>query len=194
MENFQDRGVWIRIRIRFVMRGWIRIRFVLRGWIRILLNRSISDRIRNSGSDQTQSFALRNWKPGQLVRILERKIGFCGHYSGTTFIIGYHIVSNSINSYGFVFGSRPDCLKARQTSLKSSMTCLKSRPLLPEIEPACLKAILVLGVHLYFRQDWLNFRQAGRSRFQAGLAQFQAGRTVAIPGRVVAISGRSENN
>ena len=32
MENFQDRGVWIRIR------------FVLRGWIRIL---SISDRIRN---------------------------------------------------------------------------------------------------------------------------------------------------
>ena len=30
MENFQDRGVWIRIR------------FVLRGWIR-----SISDRIRN---------------------------------------------------------------------------------------------------------------------------------------------------
>ena len=34
METFQDRGVWI----------WIRIRFVLRGWIRI---RSISDRIRN---------------------------------------------------------------------------------------------------------------------------------------------------
>ena len=32
MENFQDRGVWIRI--RFVLRGWIRIR-------------SISDRIRN---------------------------------------------------------------------------------------------------------------------------------------------------
>ena len=26
MENFQ--GVWIRIRIRFVLRGWIRIRFV----------------------------------------------------------------------------------------------------------------------------------------------------------------------
>ena len=55
MENFQDRGVWIRIRslknawirIRFVLRGWIRIRFVLRGWIRI---RSISDRIRNPGS------------------------------------------------------------------------------------------------------------------------------------------------
>ena len=44
MENFQDRGVWIRIRIRFVLRGWIRNRFVLRGWIRI---RSISDRIRN---------------------------------------------------------------------------------------------------------------------------------------------------
>ena len=44
MENFQDIGVWIRIRIRFVLRGWIRIRFVLRGWIRI---RSISDRIRN---------------------------------------------------------------------------------------------------------------------------------------------------
>ena len=46
MENFPDRGVWIRI--RFVLRGWIRIRirirFVLRGWIRI---RSISDRIRN---------------------------------------------------------------------------------------------------------------------------------------------------
>ena len=36
MENFQDRGVWIRI--RFVLRGWIRIR------VRI---RSISDRIRN---------------------------------------------------------------------------------------------------------------------------------------------------
>ena len=49
MENFQDKGVWIRslknawIRIRFVLRGWIRfvlrgwirIRFVLRGWIRI---------------------------------------------------------------------------------------------------------------------------------------------------------------
>ena len=45
MENFQDRGVWIRIRslkdawicirIRFDLRGWIRIRFVLRGWIRI---------------------------------------------------------------------------------------------------------------------------------------------------------------
>ena len=34
MENFQDRGVWIRIQIRFVLRGWIRIR-------------SISDRIRN---------------------------------------------------------------------------------------------------------------------------------------------------
>ena len=46
MENFQDRGVWIRIRIRFVLRGWIRIRFVLRSWIRI---RSISDRIRNLG-------------------------------------------------------------------------------------------------------------------------------------------------
>ena len=36
MENLQDRGVWIRIRIRFVLRGWIRIRI-----------RSISDRIRN---------------------------------------------------------------------------------------------------------------------------------------------------
>ena len=36
MENFQDRGVWIRTRIRFVLRGWIRIR-------------SISDRIRNPG-------------------------------------------------------------------------------------------------------------------------------------------------
>ena len=44
MENFQDRGVWIRI--RFVLRGWIRIRFVLGGWIRIRI-RSISDRIRN---------------------------------------------------------------------------------------------------------------------------------------------------
>ena len=48
MENFQDRCVWIRIRIRirFVLRGWIRIwiRFVLRGWIQI---RSISDWIRN---------------------------------------------------------------------------------------------------------------------------------------------------
>ena len=32
MENFQDRGVCIRIWIRFVLRGWIR--FVLRGWIR----------------------------------------------------------------------------------------------------------------------------------------------------------------
>ena len=52
MENFQDRGVWIRIRIRFVLRGWIRIRirFVLRGWIRI---RSISDRIRNPAGYQT---------------------------------------------------------------------------------------------------------------------------------------------
>ena len=58
MENFQDRGVWIRIRIRirFVLRGWIRIRFVLRGWIRIqfvlrgwirIRIPSISDRIRN---------------------------------------------------------------------------------------------------------------------------------------------------
>ena len=46
MENFQDRGVWIRIRI--VLRGWIRIRLVLRGWIRIWIRiRSISDRIRN---------------------------------------------------------------------------------------------------------------------------------------------------
>ena len=26
MENFQDKGVWIRIRIRSVLRGWIRIR------------------------------------------------------------------------------------------------------------------------------------------------------------------------
>ena len=49
MENFQDRGVWIWIRIRFVLRGWIRIRFVLRGWIRI---RSISDRIRNPDSKE----------------------------------------------------------------------------------------------------------------------------------------------
>ena len=49
MENFQDRGVWIRI--RFVLRGWIRIqiRFVLRGWIRI---RSISDRIRNPAEER----------------------------------------------------------------------------------------------------------------------------------------------
>ena len=39
MENFQDRGVWIRIRIRFVLRGWIRIR-------------SISDRIRNPDSKE----------------------------------------------------------------------------------------------------------------------------------------------
>ena len=61
MENLQDRGVWIRIRIflrgwmririRFVLRGWIRIRFVLRGWIRI---RSIADRIRNPVSDKIQ--------------------------------------------------------------------------------------------------------------------------------------------
>ena len=35
-ENFQDRGVWIRI--RFVLRGWIRIRI-----------QPISDRIRNPG-------------------------------------------------------------------------------------------------------------------------------------------------
>ena len=42
MENFQDRGVWIRI--RSLKNAWIRIRFVLRGWIRI---RSISDLIRN---------------------------------------------------------------------------------------------------------------------------------------------------
>ena len=48
MENFQDRGVWIRI--RFVLRGWIRIRFVLRCWIRIRI-RSISDRIRNPASE-----------------------------------------------------------------------------------------------------------------------------------------------
>ena len=58
MENFQDRGVWIRIqslknariRIRLVLRGWIRIRirFVPRGRIRIRI-RSISDRIRNPG-------------------------------------------------------------------------------------------------------------------------------------------------
>ena len=39
MENFQDRGVWIRI--RSLKNAWIRIRFVLRGSIRI---RSISDR------------------------------------------------------------------------------------------------------------------------------------------------------
>ena len=44
MENFQDRGVWIRI--RSLKNAWIRIRFVLRGWIR-----SISDRIRNPGAD-----------------------------------------------------------------------------------------------------------------------------------------------
>ena len=57
MENFQDRGVWIRIRfvlkgwirIQFVLRGWIRIRFVLRGWIRIRIW-STSDRIRNPGT------------------------------------------------------------------------------------------------------------------------------------------------
>ena len=50
MENFQDRGVWIRI--RFVLRGWIRIRirFFLRGWIRI---RSISDRIRNPADSKS---------------------------------------------------------------------------------------------------------------------------------------------
>ena len=77
MENFQDRGVWIRIRIRirFVLRGWIRIRirirFVLRGWIRIRIRirfvlrgwiririRSISDRIRNPG-DKDEN--LRKW-------------------------------------------------------------------------------------------------------------------------------------
>ena len=39
-----SKNSWIRIRIRFFLRGWIRIRFVLRGWIRI---RSISDRNRN---------------------------------------------------------------------------------------------------------------------------------------------------
>ena len=44
MENFQDRGVWIRI--RSLKNAWIRIRFVLKGRIRIL---SISDRIRNPG-------------------------------------------------------------------------------------------------------------------------------------------------
>ena len=66
MDNFQDRGVWIRIRIRFVLRGWIRIiriRFVLIGWIRIIRIRfvlrdwirirSISDRIRNPGQHNT---------------------------------------------------------------------------------------------------------------------------------------------
>ena len=49
--RFVLRG-WIRIRIRFVLRGWIRIRiwFVLRGWIRIRL---ISDRIRNPGPDRS---------------------------------------------------------------------------------------------------------------------------------------------
>ena len=40
MENFQDRGVWIRI--RFVLRGWIRIR-------------SISDRIRNPDPDSRKN-------------------------------------------------------------------------------------------------------------------------------------------
>ena len=40
MENFHDRGVWIRI--RSLKNAWIR--FVLKGLIRI---RSISDRIRN---------------------------------------------------------------------------------------------------------------------------------------------------
>ena len=44
MENFQDRGVWIRI--RSLKNAWIQIRFVLKGRIRIL---SISDRIRNPG-------------------------------------------------------------------------------------------------------------------------------------------------
>ena len=53
MENFQDRGV--RIRIRFALRGWIRIRFVLRGWIRI---RSISDRIRNPGQQTEDNISL----------------------------------------------------------------------------------------------------------------------------------------
>ena len=47
MENFQDRGVWIRIRIRFVLRGWIRIRI-----------RSISDRIRNPDYRSTCSLII----------------------------------------------------------------------------------------------------------------------------------------
>ena len=52
MENFQDRGVWIRI--RSLKNAWIRIRirFVLRGWIRI---QSISDRIRNSVRNEKKS-------------------------------------------------------------------------------------------------------------------------------------------
>ena len=70
MENFQDRGVWIRIRslknawirirIQFVLRGWIRIRFVLRGWIRI---RSKSELIRNPRRDTSK-----------LLIILKKKI------------------------------------------------------------------------------------------------------------------------
>ena len=50
---------------------------------------------------------------------------------------------------------------------------------LPELEPACLKAILVLGL-------------GSTSLLQAGLAQFQAGRTVAISGRTGSISGRQD--
>ena len=45
MENFQDRGVWIRIRIRLVLRGWIRIR-------------SISDRICNPAHRDMQNMWL----------------------------------------------------------------------------------------------------------------------------------------
>ena len=49
MENFRDRGVWIRIRIRFVLRGWIRLR-------------SISDRIRNP-ADADYDAGVTNLKP-----------------------------------------------------------------------------------------------------------------------------------
>ena len=55
MNNFHDRGLWIRNPVRFFClnanpdpvqkTSWIRIRFVLRGWIRIRV-RSISGRIR----------------------------------------------------------------------------------------------------------------------------------------------------
>ena len=49
MENFQDRGVWIRI--RSLKNAWIRIRirFVLRGWIRL-----ISDGIRKPADRMVQ--------------------------------------------------------------------------------------------------------------------------------------------
>ena len=56
---------WIRIRICFLLRGWIRIWCVLRGWIRIQFVlrgwnriRLIQDRIRNPGGSLTPKFII----------------------------------------------------------------------------------------------------------------------------------------